>query len=130
MKELVYPLDMKFVPKSWGNEIWIVNNDLYCGKKLYINKGKNCSFHYHEIKDEFLYVESGKILMIYEDFKKLSILEMPAGFGFRVTPYLKHQMYAIEESVILEFSTFHSDSDSIRIHTELCDIDPLLLENK
>jgi uncharacterized RmlC-like cupin family protein len=130
MSELVYPLDMKFVPKSWGSEIWIVNNNLYCGKKLNIDKGKHCSFHYHKIKDEFLYVESGKILMIYDNFNELSVLEMPAGFGFRVMPYLKHQMYALEDSVILEFSTFHSDSDSYRIQTELCNIDPLLLENK
>jgi hypothetical protein len=41
---------------------------------------------------EFLYVESGKILMIYDNFNELSVLEMPAGFGFRVMPYLKHQM--------------------------------------
>ena len=37
-------------PKGWGREIWIANNDLYCGKILDIRKGKKCSLHYHKLK--------------------------------------------------------------------------------
>ena len=44
--------DIKFVPKGWGFEKWIVNNEEYCGKLLYFAKGKRCSWHYHVLKDE------------------------------------------------------------------------------
>ena len=43
---------IKHVPKGWGYEKWITNNEKYCGKLLYFNKGKKCSWHYHEIKEE------------------------------------------------------------------------------
>jgi hypothetical protein len=38
------------VPKSWGEEHWIVNGE-YCGKKLVLKKGHRCSLHYHKVKD-------------------------------------------------------------------------------
>ena len=44
--------EMKFVKKGWGHELWIVNKEEYCGKLLFFNKDKCCSFHYHEDKDE------------------------------------------------------------------------------
>ena len=31
---------IKVVPKGWGFEKWIVNNEQYCGKLLYFIKGK------------------------------------------------------------------------------------------
>ena len=52
---------LKIVPKGWGFEKWIVNNEKYCGKILYIVKDHKCSWHYHKIKDETFYVQSGKI---------------------------------------------------------------------
>ena len=52
---------IKYVSKGWGYEKWIVNCEEYCGKLLFIAKGKRCSWHYHEKKDEVFYVQSGKI---------------------------------------------------------------------
>ncbi len=60
-------LEMNFVPKGWGFEKWIVNCDEYCGKLLYFVKGKKCSWHYHKLKDEVFYIQSGKILVKYSD---------------------------------------------------------------
>ena len=54
-----------FVPKGWGYEDWIVNNDKYCGKELFFKKGKRCSYHYHELKDETFYIASGQLLITY-----------------------------------------------------------------
>ena len=45
-------IPIKFVKKGWGYEKWIVNKDLYCGKLLFFNAGKKCSWHYHVKKDE------------------------------------------------------------------------------
>lgn len=109
--------DMKFVSKEWGYELWIVNNDRYCGKILFIKKGKNCSYHYHKIKDEVLYVQDGKIVFIHDDLlgknKAFEILE--AGDAWHVTPGIVHQMIAIEDTFIHEFSTQHFDEDSHRV---------------
>ena len=41
--------------KGWGYENWLVNTELYCGKILHFNHGKQCSLHYHKIKDETFY---------------------------------------------------------------------------
>ena len=60
-------LEIKFVPKGWGFEKWIVNCEEYCGKLLYFVKGKRCSWHYHKLKDEVFYIQSGKILVKYSD---------------------------------------------------------------
>ena len=33
---------IKYVPKGWGHEKWIVNTDEYCGKLLMFNLEKSC----------------------------------------------------------------------------------------
>jgi len=61
---------MKTVDKDWGRELWIVNNDKYCGKILELNKGYRCSIHYHKIKDETFYILEGRVLMeIWDEVK-------------------------------------------------------------
>ena len=116
--ERVSTLDMHFVPKGWGFEKWIVNNDEYCGKLLYFVKGKRCSWHYHVLKDEVFYIQSGKMLVKYSDGDELSkatemILER--GDNFHVYRGLRHQMIALEDTELFEFSTKHLDEDSYRI---------------
>ena len=54
-KDLV--LDLKnfnrhYVSKGWGYEDWLVNKPDYCGKVLFLKKGKRLSWHYHKLKDE------------------------------------------------------------------------------
>ena len=116
MSGLIKPTEMVYVPKDWGYEIWICNSEKYCGKKLFIRQGKFCSFHHHEIKDEVLYIESGRIWMNYSRGSDSPIYseDMKAGYGFHMTPGMIHQMHAIEDTMILEFSTQHFDEDSYR----------------
>lgn len=118
---LIVPENMNFVPKRWGYEIWICNGEKYCGKKLFIRQDKFCSFHYHKIKDEVLFIESGSIIMNWseEGSEIIHSEKMEKGLAFHVTPGLIHQMYAIEDTVILEFSTQHFDEDSYRVTQEL-----------
>jgi len=109
---------MKFVPKGWGFEKWIVNNEKYCGKLLYFVKGKRCSWHYHKIKDEVFYIQSGKIIVKYsdeDDLKNAKEVILERGDNFHVYVGLKHQMIALEDTELFEFSTQHFDSDSYRI---------------
>lgn len=109
---------MKRVEKGWGYELWIVNKPEYCGKILHFEKGKQCSFHYHKIKDETFYVQSGKILIHHgtdEDISLAKFTVLSQGESFYVPPGLIHQMTALEETDLFEFSTEHFEEDSIRI---------------
>ena len=109
---------MEHVEKGWGWERWIVNKEEYCGKLLFFEKDKKCSFHYHKIKDEVFYIQSGKIMVKYskdDDLKNAKEIILERGDNFHVHVGLRHQMIALEDTELFEFSTQHFDSDSYRI---------------
>jgi quercetin dioxygenase-like cupin family protein len=111
-------IKINFVPKGWGFEKWIVNCEEYCGKLLYFVKGKRCSWHYHDLKDEVFYVQSGKIKVLFSDNDDLETAEeiiLETGDNFHVYRGLRHQMIALKDTELFEFSTQHFDSDSYRI---------------
>lgn len=133
---------IEFVSKGWGFEKIIVNTEKYCGKLLYIVKGKRCSLHYHMTKDETFYIHEGKIRLYYSDepeiIKKeahqltesglgviqaihmmsqglLHTVTLKPGDNFYIPPGRVHQMVGIEDTILYEFSTQHRDEDSNRI---------------
>lgn len=109
---------VKFVPKGWGFEKWIVNCDEYCGKILFLAKGKQCSWHFHKKKDEVFYLQSGKILLYFGYDKNIDNAEtiiLEKGDKFHVPIGLNHRMHALLDSEVFEFSTEHFDEDSNRI---------------
>ena len=110
--------EMHFVPKGWGFEKWIHNSELYCGKLLYFVKGKKCSWHYHKLKDEVFYVQSGKIKLLWSydnEISEANITILEKGDKWHVKTGQRHQMYALEDTELFEFSTQHFDEDSYRI---------------
>jgi len=110
--------DHIIVPKGWGYEKWIVNKPEYCGKLLFIEKDKKVSWHYHILKDETFYVQSGKIILLYSDFDDIETAEsvtLNCGDKFHIYRGLRHRMIAIEDTELFEFSTEHFDSDSYRL---------------
>jgi quercetin dioxygenase-like cupin family protein len=109
---------MKYVKKGWGYELIICNSEEYCGKLLYMEKGKHLSYHFHRLKDEHFYLNRGRVRLVYGDTDDISeavekILE--PGQNFHVYRGLRHRLYALENSEIFEFSTHSEDTDSIRI---------------
>ena len=101
----------ELVEKIWGSELWIVNNDVYCGKLLSIEEGKRCSMHHHNIKHETFYVLNGKVWM------EIGGVEFIMHVGQRVTvrPGVEHRFTGLENgATILEFSTHHTEEDSYR----------------
>jgi len=111
-------IPIRFVKKGWGYEKWIVNKSLYCGKLLFFNAGKKCSWHFHVKKDEVFYLQSGRMIVRYSESDELSEAEeimLEPGMNFYIYPGLRHQMEAIEDSELYEFSTEHFDADSYRI---------------
>ena len=103
--------------KGWGEEVWIINNDKYCGKLLKFNKGASFSDHYHIIKDEAWYVLSGKLELRYYDLANADRLVkiLKQGDVVHIPPNTPHQLVAREASVIIEVSTPHDEADSYRI---------------
>lgn len=107
---------MNYVSKPWGWELWITNNDKYCGKLLFIKQGHRCSYHFHKVKDEVLYIQEGECEFSWADPEGEPVTEvLPPGHAFHVTVEGPHQMEAIQDTLIIEFSTQHFDEDSYRI---------------
>ncbi len=106
------------VEKLWGHEKTLVNNELYCGKIIHVYEGKMGSFHYHKNKDETFYILNGKIKLKYsmdDNFDEAKEIVLYIGDSFRIIPNMRHQIIGIQESDIIEISTFDEESDSIRV---------------
>ena len=55
------------VDKPWGYELWWGNTKSYLGKLLFIEAGHQSSIHFHQYKEESMYVHAGIMsLEIYE----------------------------------------------------------------
>jgi len=110
--------EIKFVPKGWGFEKWLVNNEKYCGKLLFFAKGRKCSWHYHKIKDETFFIQFGKILLKWsyqDDILMADEIVLEKGDTWHVKIGQRHQMIAIQDTELIEFSTQHLDEDSYRV---------------
>lgn len=123
-------MPVKYVQKGWGYELWIVNKPEYCGKLLFFEKDKRCSWHYHQEKDETFFLQSGKLLVNYlpivfdrvdgyltgiTDIEKAETMLLTPNMSLHIPPYTCHQMIALEDSELFEVSTQHFEYDSIRI---------------
>lgn len=122
---------MIWIPKGWGGEEIIVNNEKYCGKILHFIKGKKCSLHYHERKAEHFHVLDGKLKVYYSDdlvvIKKLldssvinvldvcDLIILEKNDTFEVPVGRVHQIIALENTKLLEISTQDFPEDSIRL---------------
>ena len=105
------------VPKGWGEELIIENNDMYCGKVLIFKSGCKFSMHYHMIKDETWYVEYGEFIYRWVDTETAELHEniLHEGDVVRQRPGQPHQLEAITDGRIFEVSTHHENSDSYRV---------------
>jgi len=105
------------VPKGWGEEIIIENNEMYCGKLLIFKKGCRFSMHYHLIKDETWYVDKGEFLYRWIDTESAETIEQKLKVGDVVRQRVgqPHQLIALTDGVVFEVSTQHFDEDSYRV---------------
>ena len=131
-----------FVNKGWGHEDWIVNKPEYCGKLLFVKKDKRMSLHFHKLKDETFYCQSGTVKIEHYENPELDklatdweafdsgILEhtvtfLSPGDSFYIPVGMRHSVSGLgrncpdpslfKDSEIFEFSTQHFDEDSYRI---------------
>ena len=108
--------------KGWGYELWIHNDSKYCGKMLFFKEEKRCSLHYHKIKHETFYLQSGKMLLEYYPEVEDGVMcgdrtetLLTPGDSFEVPVNTPHRLTALEDSELFEFSTKHYEEDSHRI---------------
>jgi mannose-6-phosphate isomerase-like protein (cupin superfamily) len=121
-----------WVPKGWGGEKWIDNREEYCCKILNFVKGKKLSIHFHKLKTETFYCLKGKVCIKYHDNPQelyRLIIEKDEEYilgametvilgpdeTFFVPPFRVHQIEGLVDSRLIEVSTKHYNSDSIRI---------------
>lgn len=108
------------VDKNWGYELWIHNDDQYCGKLLvFPNEGNRFSMHYHMIKNETWYVQKGAFEFHWIDTDEAKLYKeiLNVGECVYIDRGKPHQLIALEpESIVFEVSTQHFDDDSYRIY--------------
>jgi mannose-6-phosphate isomerase len=108
------PSPIKTVPKPWGHETIWAHTENYVGKILHINAGHALSVQYHEVKDETVYLLSGRLIYRVWDGDTPRDVDLKIGDAFRITPKTIHQMEAVTDCDILEVSTPHLD-DVVRL---------------
>ncbi len=110
-------LEPKKVNKAWGYEIWMVNNNKYCGKILHFSNKTKFSMHYHLIKDETWYVNQGEFIFRWIDTTNANVIEevLTMGQSVHIPVGLPHQLETIDGGEIIETSTEHFEEDSYRV---------------
>ena len=95
------------VDKPWGHEEhFALVAGRYCGKTLHIRAGQALSLQYHEVKEETVCVQSGRLLFhVGKDQAALDEFELLPGEAVHLSPGMIHRMTAIEDTVVLEAST-------------------------
>jgi mannose-6-phosphate isomerase-like protein (cupin superfamily) len=99
------------VDKPWGYELHWAKTDRYVGKVLHINAGHALSLQYHNVKEETIHLQSGKLLYeigpagVPSRDVALTRIEMRPGDSVYVAPKTVHRMTAIEDCDVFEVST-------------------------
>lgn len=105
------------VQKVWGNELWIVNTEHYCGKMLTVGKDHHTSMHFHAVKHETMFCVEGQFRLDFIDRKgQIVSRTLNQSDSIVIPPLTPHSIYGLGDfNVLFEFSTQHHDSDSIRV---------------
>ena len=116
MAEMLNKRERRIIQKEWGWIDWI-HNEGFCGKVIFMKRGKHCSWHYHDTTEEVIYVEDGKVKVAYqEDSNDIEYKELKTGDACKLKVGVKHQFQAISDVYLFEFSLHQPESDIKRIH--------------
>jgi len=103
------------IEKPWGHELVWAQTDRYVGKILVIETGRRLSLQYHDVKDEWIRVLSGRIRLTLETADgALEERVLAPGEGVRVAPGRRHRFEALERAELIEVSTPEID-DVVRL---------------
>ena len=102
------------VEKPWGYELHWAKTERYVGKVLHVKAGHALSLQYHNVKDETIFLWTGKLLFEIQEGEGIVAREMSPGESVHIKPHTIHRMTAIEDSDIFEVSTPELD-DVVRL---------------
>lgn len=102
------------VEKPWGYELHWAKTDKYVGKLIHVKAGHALSLQYHNVKDETIFLWSGRLLFETRQDGAPVEREMQVGESVHITPGTIHRMTAIDDSDVFEVSTPHLD-DVVRL---------------
>ena len=105
----------KVVKKGWGCEVHVVNNKYYCLKYLIFFPHKKFSNHFHILKKETWQCILGNFHCFIQDKNGSQNFLFKKGDVVTINPGIKHQLHALDYSVIVEVSTTDYPEDSFRI---------------
>ena len=106
------------VDKPWGSELIWALTDRYCGKIITINTGSRLSLQYHERKDEWVFVTSGRLLLeLEDDTGELVPHELAPGEGAHVPVLRRHRFTGLERVDLVEVSSPEID-DVVRLEDD------------
>ena len=106
------------VPKPWGHELIWAHTDRYVGKVLVIETGRRLSLQRHEVKDESIFVVSGRLrLHLEDDDGVVRVRELGPGEHRHVPTGRIHRYEAIERCELMEVSTPELD-DVVRLEDD------------
>ena len=112
------------VEKPWGYELIWAKTNQYVGKILHIKSGHQLSLQYHRIKEETIFVQSGKMKFVFEnETGKMEEILLSAGDAHHIPQGRKHRMIGVEDCDIFEVSTPHLD-DVVRLEDSYGRIQP------
>jgi mannose-6-phosphate isomerase len=109
-------MQTKIVTKPWGFELIYAVTDRYVGKVLHVKKGESLSLQFHNVKDETIHIQKGRIKFSTANSPSEKLVDrvLEPGDSFHITPLLVHRMEALEDTDILEVSTPELD-DVVRL---------------
>lgn len=104
-----------YTEKPWGHEELLFDKDNIGMKRLVIKPKQQTSFHYHTLKNEIFFVESGKAIVSFE--KESGKKEIKKGGFVYIPKNTVHQTYnpGPQSLSIIEFSSPHSNADVVRV---------------
>jgi mannose-6-phosphate isomerase-like protein (cupin superfamily) len=104
---------VKDVEKYWGNMKTLFENEQCSVKRIFMKKGTQSSMEYHIKKEESYYIEKGKLRVGTRIARaRNTSFVLDKGDVFHIPVGFMHMRMALEDTVIIEFSTLDDDGDS------------------
>jgi len=91
--------------RPWGGFIKFIDNKPCTVKILYIKKGESLSLQYHQLREEFWYLISGKIkVSLGKNLKLLKKKTLKEGQFISVPKKFLHRIEGLTSAKVLEIS--------------------------
>ncbi len=102
------------VDKPWGYELHWAKTERYVGKIIHVTAGHALSLQYHNVKDETIYLWSGRMRFEIREGERLVARDLEPGASVHIPAGTVHRMTALEDCDIVEVSTPELD-DVVRL---------------